>query len=98
MTDLPAGVTEAMVVASVQAIIAAGYNPATAGDIATIALTAALAGRVVVPREATFLMSDKGQGVVNLAEINGQYECLSRDEIDAIYRAMIAAAGQDGTP
>lgn len=56
-------------------------------DAASMALAA-----ITAMREATFDMLLAGQGVVNLSDVPGTYENLSRDEIGEIWDAMIDAA------
>jgi hypothetical protein len=75
MTDLPAGVTKAMVEAAVDAAIARMFAPheipvddelrGKIRDTQVACLTAALAGRVVVPRQPTDAMVEAGAKAIH---------------------------------
>jgi hypothetical protein len=102
MTDLPAGVTDADVEAAVDAAIACMFAPhelpvshelrGKIRDTQIACLAAALAGRVVVPREPTRTMlmapGEPYRGEIDLEK--------GLDLRRLAYRAMIAAAVDGG--
>ena len=99
MTDLPDGVTDAMVEAGARAACDSYFG---AGEFDRLdseqrsvfimceraALTAALAGRVVVPREPTLAM-------INAVDTGGEMFTSPFTSIEGLYSAMIAAATAD---